>query len=62
MSQFEYKQRNIYKLFKFFIPGEFEGLNYEELYTLQDFWDGYMDIGAPDKVCAKCEAVIWMKK
>ncbi|KAK1352468.1 hypothetical protein POM88_053407 [Heracleum sosnowskyi] len=40
--------------------GDYEDLDDEEIfYTQQDSWNGYMDIGAPDKLCGKYPLRLW---
>ncbi|XP_074324033.1 uncharacterized protein LOC141660955 [Apium graveolens] len=41
------------------MASDIEDIDEEYLSNNQSMWDGYLDLGAPDKICSKCDVVIW---
>ncbi|XP_074347204.1 uncharacterized protein LOC141686038 [Apium graveolens] len=41
------------------MASDIEDIDEEYLSNNQSMWDGYLDLGAPDKICSKCDAVMW---
>ncbi|KAL8108004.1 hypothetical protein AgCh_024432 [Apium graveolens] len=41
------------------MASDIEDIDEEYLSNNQSMWDGYLDLGAPDKICSRCDAVMW---
>ncbi|XP_074341801.1 uncharacterized protein LOC141679192 [Apium graveolens] len=41
------------------MASDIKDIDEEYLSNNQSVWDGYLDLGAPDKICSKCDAVMW---
>ncbi|KAL8090536.1 hypothetical protein AgCh_039840 [Apium graveolens] len=41
------------------MASDIEDIDEEYLSNNQSMWDRYLDLGAPDKLCSKCDAVMW---
>ncbi|XP_074351704.1 uncharacterized protein LOC141690844 [Apium graveolens] len=41
------------------MASDIEDIDEEYLSNNHSMWDGYLDLGAPDKICSKCDAVMW---
>ncbi|XP_074373859.1 uncharacterized protein LOC141714226 [Apium graveolens] len=41
------------------MESDIEDIDEEYLSNNQSMWDGYLDLGAPDKIYSKCDAVMW---
>ncbi|XP_074337758.1 uncharacterized protein LOC141674957 [Apium graveolens] len=41
------------------MASDIEDIDEEYLSNNQSMWEGYLDLGAPDKICSKCDAVMW---
>ncbi|XP_074323776.1 uncharacterized protein LOC141660687 [Apium graveolens] len=41
------------------MASDIEDIDEEYLSNNHSMWNGYLDLGAPDKICSKCDAVMW---